>query len=147
MPSNLQPISQKQSKIVISELQNVFWTSIKGGKLENESITYSDGQEGLEKTYAGIAKIEPITLTKPYDPVNDAAIQAFIKKQKAQAKPFNVVVTPINADVAGGNYPNGKPQTYNNCTFISYTPPQFDRNGNGLAMVEMTLAVNSLPTY
>lgn len=143
----LQPITQKQSKIEVSALTGIFWTSIKGGKMSHEEVGYSDGQAGMEKTFTGLMKIEPITLTKPYDPVNDKAIQTFLNSQRATKTAFNVTVTPVNTDVAGSPLPGGQPQTYSNCMVLSYTPAQFDRNGTGLAMVELVLAVNSLPTY
>jgi hypothetical protein len=146
MPA-LVPITQKQTKIEISALQGIFWTSIKGGKLSYEEETYNDGVEGLAKTYSGMAKIEPITISKPYDPVNDGNIQKFITDQKANRTPFSVTSTPVNADLAGTAIQNAKAITYNNCVFMGYNPPQFDRDGSGIAKVELMFAVNSLPSY
>lgn len=145
--ANLSPITQKQARVIVSALPGVFWTSISGGKYSHEEVKYNDGNAGLTKTYFGMAEIEPITVKKPYDPVNDGAIQAFASAQRSSKTPFNVTVQPVNADVAGSNLAGAKAITYENCTFLSYTPPQFDRDGSGLAMVEMTFAVNSLPSY
>lgn len=145
--AQLQPITTKQAKIEISSLMGIFWTSIKGGKLSQEEVVYNDGAQGLDLTLTGSSKLEHITLIKPYDPVNDSQIHTFISGQRATKVAFSVSVLPVNADVAGSPVAGGKPITYNNCTFISYNPPQFDRDGTGLAKVEMVLALNSMPTY
>lgn len=144
---NLTPITQKQVKVEVSGLLGIFWTSIKGGKLSQEEVKYNDGAEGLEKTLTGFSSIEPLTLSKPYDPVNDGAIQSFISAQRSARTPFNVTVTPVNADVAGSPVSGGKSITYSNCTFIGYNPPQFDRDGTGLAKCELMVAVNAIPSY
>lgn len=143
----LTAVTSKQGKIEISDLQGIFWTSIKGGKLSLEEVNYNDGSQGLELVLPGFTKLENITLTKPYDPVNDATIHTFIAAQRVTKTPFSVVVTPINADIAGSSISGGRSITYNNCTFLGYTPPQFDRDGTGLAKCEMVLGINSLPTY
>jgi hypothetical protein len=145
--SNLKPLSQKQARIQISALQGIFWTSQKGGKYSHEEVKYNDGSQGLELTLAGMVSIEPLTLTKPHDPINDATLQNFLTAQRSNRTPFNVTITPVNSDVAGSAMAGARAITYNNCTFISYTPPQFDRDGTGLAKCELVVAVNSLPTY
>ena len=147
MASNLKPITNKQALIVVSGLPGIYWSSNKGGKMAYEEVGYNDGQTGIEQTHTGMMKIEPLTLSKAYDPVNDAAIQSFITAQAANATPFNVTVTPVNPDVAGTPIAGGRPMTYPNCKVLSYTPPQFDRDGSGLARCELMVAVNSLPTY
>ena len=146
--AQLQPITMKQAKIEISApLLGIFWTSIKGGKMSHEEVSYNDGAQGLELVFTGLTKLENITLTKPYDPVNDAAIHSFISSQRSAKTAFSVSVTPVNADIAGSPISGGKTIIYNNCTFISYNPPQFDRDGTGLAKVEMVIGLNSLPTF
>ena len=145
--AQLTVITQKQAKIEIDGLQGIFWTSIKGGKLSHEEVSYNDGAQGLELVFAGLIKLENITLSKPYDPVNDKAIQDFIEKQRKTKTTFNVKVTPVNADIEGTPISGGAGTIYNNCMLISYMPPQFDRDGTGLAKVEMVLGLNSLPTY
>jgi hypothetical protein len=145
--SNLKALSSKQARIQISALQGIFWTALKGGKSSREEVKYNDGAQGLELTLAGMTSVEPLTLTKPYDPVNDAALQNFLTAQRANATPFNISITPVNSDVAGSAMAGARPITYNNCTLLGYTPPQFDRDGTGLAKCEIVVAVNSLPTY
>lgn len=95
----LQPITAKQAKVEISALQGIFWTSKKGGNMKLEEVPYNDGAQGIEKTLTGFTKIENVTLSKPYDPVNDGAIQAFVSAQRSAKTPFNIAVTPVNADI------------------------------------------------
>lgn len=145
--ANLQPISQKQARITISALPGVFWTSIDGGDMSHEAVKYNDGTNGQEKTFTGMLSISDITLMKPYDPTNDRIIQDFISGQRSRPTPFSVAVTPVAADLQGSLLQGGQGVTYPNCVFISYKPAKFDRDGSGIAKVEMTIAVNSLPTY
>lgn len=145
--ANLNPVSQKQARIIVSAMANTFWTSISGGKLSHEEIKYNDGNAGLEKTFAGMVSIEPLTLTKSYDPVADKEIQSFVKAQQRTKTPFNVTVSPVQADIAGSLIPGGQGVTYEGCTFISYTPATFDRDGTGIAKVSLMVAVNALPSY
>lgn len=143
----LKPITQKQAKVVISALQGIFWTSIDGGKQSREEVSYNDGQLGLEQTYLGFTIIEAITLVKPYDPQGDAAVTSFVTTQRSNNVPFSVTVTPTQADVAGSPIAGAVGVTYPNCVLVSYKPAKFDRNGNGLATVELVIRVNGVPTY
>jgi hypothetical protein len=143
----LAPISQKQAKIVISAIPGIFWTSNKGGKLSREEVKYNNGQTGLEQTYVGFSMVEPLTLSKPYDPVADKAIAAFVTTQRSNGTPFSITVTPVQADVAGSPLAGAVGVTYPNCVLTGYKPADFDRNGQGLAMIEVTVAVNGIPTY
>jgi hypothetical protein len=147
--AQLQPISEKQARITISALPGIFWNSIDGGEYETDQIEYNDGNKGIMRKFQGFTKIGDITLVKPYDPVNDAAIQTFLSTQRSKATPFNVTVQPLNADVAGSAMAGAKAVTYPNCGFVSYKPAKFDRSGNSssLATVELTISVNDFPSY
>lgn len=143
----LNPVSNKQARIIVSGIPGIFWTSISGGELAHEEIKYNDGNAGLEKTFAGMVSIKPLTISKSYDPVADKVIQSFIKAQQSNKTPFNVTVSPVQADIAGTLIPGGQGVTYEGCTFLSYMPATFDRDGTGIAKVSIIVAVNSLPQY
>ena len=140
-------ISQKQARITISGLTKIFWTSIKGGELTQEEVVYNDGNLGIEQTYTGFTKIGKLTLSKPFDPVGDKALQTFIKEQATKKTTFNITVTMVESDVAGTPLSGASDITYNNCIFLGYVPPNFDRDGTGLAKCELMVACNSMPTY
>lgn len=142
----LQPISVKQARIFVNGISAPF-TSISGGKYGREEVKYNDGVNGLEKTYMGMTAIENLTLGKPFDPVSDKDILAFIANQRSATTGFTVTVSPVNADIAGSPLAGAGTITYTNCALVSYMPSKFDRSGTGLAMIEMVIAVNSLPTY
>ncbi len=141
----LQPISVKQARITVEGLSDIFFTSISGGKYTKESVKYNDGNNGIEKTFSGMVNIEALTLGKPFDPVNDASIATFIKTARSTSKTYTITVQPVASEVAATNL--GKTITYTGCTLMSYTPAKFDRDGSGLAKVEMMFEVNELPTY
>jgi hypothetical protein len=143
----LKPISVKQARITVAGLNDIAFTSISGGKYAREEIKYNDGVNGIERTSAGMISIEPITLTKPHDPVNDKSITKFINDLQKSGNFVTVTVNPVNSDVAGTDLAGAASTTYTGCTLISYSPAKFDRNGNGLAMVEVMFAVSQMPTY
>ena len=143
----LQPISQKQAKITISAIPGVFWTSIDGGKQMREEVKYNDGSAGQEKHYVGFTSVENLTLTKPYDPAGDVAVSTFVTGQRGSNVPFSVTVTPVSADIGGSPLAGANGVTYPNCVLISYKPAKFDRDGTGLAKIELVIAVNGTPTY
>ena len=142
----LTPISSKQAKIFISGVSSQF-TSISGGKYSREEVKYNDGNNGIEKTFAAMTTIEGLTLTKPYDPIADKEITAFINTQRLNGKPITITVNPVNADVQGTPIAGAGTITYSDCTLVGYTPAKWDRQSTGLAMIEMSFAVNSVPTY
>jgi hypothetical protein len=143
----LSPISQKQARIICSGMPNTFWSKISGGDMAHEEIKFNDGNAGQEKTFSGMLSIKPLTLEKSHDPVADKEIQSFIKAQQANKTPFNITVSPVQADVAGTPLAGAVGTTYEGCTFLSYMPATFDRDGTGIAKVSMMFAVNALPTY
>lgn len=142
----LQPLSVKQAKVFISGISAPF-TSISGGKYTREDIKFNDGVNGMEKSTAGMITIEALTLTKPFDPISDKEIAAFIANQRNAVAGFTVTVNPVNADAQGSPLSGATTITYTGCILLSYTPAKFDRNGNGLAMIEMTVQPNQLPVY
>lgn len=142
----LQPISQKQARIFVNGISAPF-ISISGGKYSREEVKYNDGVNGMEKTYMGMIVIENLTLGKPFDPVSDKDILAFVIAQRSATTGFTVTVSPVNADAQGSPLAGAGTITYTNCVLVSYMPAKFDRAGNGLAMIEMVISCNSLPTY
>lgn len=142
----LKPISQKQAVITISEISDVAWTAIRGGRVQREKTTYDDGKSGIIRTFTGFFSFEPVTLSKSFDPVNDQKVIDWIKGQVENPTPFNVAVQPVKADLAGTPFDGAKQLLYSNCTIGDYKLPDFDRNSTGLATIEVEVIFNELPT-
>ena len=144
--ANLQPITVKQTRITVKGCPG-FWSSHDGGEVDKESVKYFEPAANLQKTIAGVASVSDLKLKRLFDPNVDKATIEWILGQMAEPEPFNVVSQPVNADVAGTPIAGGGTFTYPNCTILKYTPPKFDKEGKSLAMIEITVAVNQIPTY
>lgn len=143
--ANLNPISVKQARITASFYPQAFWSSKKGGTVKSDEVAYQDTNLNIGQTLAGTVKIENITLSKVHDPVADSALIAAITALQKAPKAFSVTVQPVKSDVQGTAL--GKLTTYPNCQLLSFVPPDYDREGSGVAMLSITVAVNSMPTF
>jgi hypothetical protein len=141
--AQLQPVSTKQARITISNMGDLKFTSISGGKFSREEVKYNDGNTGIERTHPGFVSIEPLTISKPYDPLTEKVIDAAIKLGN---KVFTIEVQAVTAESSTGSNIGGS-VLYNNCILMAYTPAKFDRDGSGLARTELMFAVNELPRY
>lgn len=147
MPSLLKPISQKQAVITISSLRDIYWTALRGGKVTREKIKYSDGRQGITQTFVGFLELENLTLMKPFDPAKDKSVIKWCRDQVDKPTPFNVAIQPVKSDLAGTPFEGSSQILYSNCSLGDFKLPEWDRNATGLAMVEIEVIFNALPTY
>lgn len=141
----LSPITTKQASIIIEGCPGS-WSSVDGGDVETDTATYYDTVTGLKQTVVGMLSITDRVLKRPYDPIADKGVLAWVSGQLTKPSAFTISIQPVNADLNGTAKTGGK-QTYTNCVLTKYTPPKFDREGSGVAMIEITVAVNSMPTF
>jgi phage tail-like protein len=142
----LKPISQKQAIITISDLPDIFITSISGGQATREKVEFNNGQDGITRTMPGFTKYEPLNLTKTFSPENDAKLVEWLEKQNVNPAPFNIAIQPVQADIANTPVPGSKQILYSNCFVSSYKLPEFDRNSTGLAIIEFEIVFNEAPS-
>jgi hypothetical protein len=147
MANPLKPISAKQAIITISDISDVYWMSSKGGKVNREEIEYNDGKQGIIQTFVGFIKLENLVLMKSFDPAADKAVLTWIDNQIKTPTPFNVAIQPVKADLTGSPFEGSSQILYSNCQLGDYKLPEWDRNSTGLAMIEIKVIFNSLPTY
>ena len=147
MVSLLKPIGQNQAVITISDISGVYWSSSKGGKVTRQVTKYDDGQTGLVQSFLGFIELSEITLMKSFDPSADKAVLAWVDKQLKMPTPFNVAIQPIKADLAGSQFEGSSQILYSNCQLKDYDLPDFDRTATGVAMMEIVVIFNSLPSY
>lgn len=143
--ANLAPVSVKQARTICSFFPSAFWSGSDGGDIDKDEISYTDTNLNIQQTIAGVAKISNKTLKKVHDPVADAPLIAAILAQLKSQTAFSVTVQATKSDVEGT--PLGALTTYPNCALMSFKPPKYDREGSGVAMIEITVAINSMPTF
>jgi hypothetical protein len=147
MATALKPISQKQAVITISDISDTYWISIKGGRVSREKVKYNDGKKGIIQTLTGFIELESLTLTKSFDPSADKTVIAWIKKQLDSPTAFNVAIQPVKSDITGSVADGAGQILYSNCQLGDHKLPEFDRNSTGLAIIEVEVIFNELPTY
>jgi hypothetical protein len=145
--SNLKPISQKQAIITISDISDVQWRSVSGGKVTRERIKYDDHKTGLEQTFVGFSSLEELTVVKNFDPTADAKVFNWAIGQNAKPTIFNVAIQPVKTDLLATPFEGSKQILYSNCTLAEYLFPNWDRESSGLAVVTLTIIFNTPPTY
>ncbi|MBW4558428.1 MAG: hypothetical protein KME59_21385 [Trichormus sp. ATA11-4-KO1] len=143
----LNPISQKQAIITISDISGVYWKALNGGKVAREKIKYNDGKQGIEQTFVGFLSLEDLTVMKNFDPKEDGVVINWVEQQVANPTPFNVAIQPVKSDLVGSPFDGAKQILYSNCQLADYKYPTWDRESSGLAVFELVLIFNSLPTY
>lgn len=99
--ANINPISNSDFTISLTALPNIYWTTFSGIKTTHKRATYSDGLSQIERMTAGGTKAYAnITITKPYDPESDDAINSFIESNEG-GLPFDMSITPIKRKSTG----------------------------------------------
>jgi phage tail-like protein len=147
MPQNLQPISQKQFLVNIQGIQSYF-SKVTKPKESRAETTYNDGQTGEEYTHLDFIKREKITLSKVFYPATDKALVNWWNERKTKADtPFNISIQPIAADTAGSPISGAGTIILNNCFVQSFSYPEVDRMGSGMAMLEIEVVVNGAISY
>lgn len=139
------PISVKQARLVCSFLPNVTWSSTDGGDIAADPIKYQDTALNIQKTIGGTMSISNRTLKKVHDPSADSAAIKSILAQFESGQSFSMTVQTTRADVKGTAL--GGLTTYPDCTLLGFKTPNYDRDGSGVATIEIEIAVNAMPTF
>lgn len=142
MAVNLAPISTKQFLVTISGQSFVF-QSKKGSKISWTEETYNAPDQGIEYKHHSFQKNDNLTLTKLFDPVADKTLITWGNTITATRTAFTVSVQPVSADLAGTAYPSGGTFIYTGCELVSITDPESDRDGSGLAKLELEISFQS----
>ena len=139
MSVNLQPISVKQFLVTIGG-QSFTFQSKKGGKIQWTEETYNAPDQGVEYKHHSFQKMDNLTLTKLFDPAADRALITWSNTITQNRAPFTVTVQPVQSDLAGTVYPGGGTFIYTGCELVSITDPESDRDGSGLAKLELEIS-------
>lgn len=140
---NLKPISTKQFVTTIAG-QKSFFTKVSGIQEQYDTQEYNDGEIGQTQLHLGYLKVENVTLSKVYDPVQDKELIAFWNAQKKERKPFTVSVQPVNPDLSGTPISGAQTLVLNECLILRFKYPEADREGSGMAMLEIEIKVGSI---
>lgn len=92
---DIEPLSSADYIVSIEGLKDTYFTSLTGGEEEIERPTFSDAWSGTKRTArTGRSMISDITLRKPYDPLKDQPLLAFITEYRS-GKDCTISARPV----------------------------------------------------
>jgi hypothetical protein len=143
---NLKPITTQNFIVTISGATGLTGTNTfskaTAPRMSRSEVPYNDGQTGTEHMTYGFSRREKLSLSKAYDPVNDATLEQWA--QDALEKPgdnsdFTVTIQPVQSDIAGTPIASAKSRVFTGCQLVSMRLPDVDRTGSGLAQLELEI--------
>ena len=140
---SLRPISIKQWIVTIGS-QTFRFTKASAVTAESNVEEYNDGSTGRTRAHADFDRLTPLELSKPFDPSTDFALLSLLKELKDTKKPVAISKQPVKADYQGSIIPGAKTILYTDCVCTSYTDPEVDREGSGMAMVSATFEIGEI---
>ncbi|MFN6460551.1 MAG: hypothetical protein RMZ41_001720 [Nostoc sp. DedVER02] len=99
--STINPIANSDFTITLTLLPNIYWTTFSGIKTTYKRPTYNDGLAQIQRTGSGGTQENAnVTISKPYDPESDDAINSFLVDHE-DGVAFDMSVTPIKRSATG----------------------------------------------
>ena len=144
--ANLRPVTVQNFVVTISGASGLsgtfLFTKATAPRFSRVEAPYNDGQTGTEQMTFGFAKRDKMTISKPYDPVNDATLEAWAQDMMEKPKDnseFTLTIQPVQSDIAGTALPSAKARVYTGCQITSFRGNDVDRGGSGVAMLEIEI--------
>lgn len=128
--------AQHNQIVWISEYPGIFFEQVSGGEMSNDTSTTYPGGGGPHVVVSGPSSVGQLSLSKAYDPVRDAPLDAWAAAwQRGVLQRLTVVKQPVTPE----GIPMGAPVTYIRCARISYKRPDLQKGSSEAAQLEITL--------
>lgn len=115
------------------------WMTKTGGDISADVAKAWDGGSRTPDLLTGPAGTDNITISRVYDPIRDADIVKFVKKNVGRFRP-TITVTPVDEDgVAVGD-----PDVYSPTVLVRYKAPDVDASSGDPAPFELEFAVSEV---
>lgn len=150
MARKLQPIGQQQFQVTFSDPgeraeYNLYFNKVSAPKISRTSESFNDGATGQTFEHLGFVKYENITLTKLFDPIADALFVKWLQDRITKGgENFTIVVTPVESTKDAPKISGAVTWNYIGCQLVSYSAPEIDRDGTGIATLEMEVNPESV---
>jgi hypothetical protein len=105
---------------------------------------YNDGSTGRTRAHADFDRLSVLELSKPFDPATDFVLLELLKTLKDTSEEVTITKQPVKADYQGTVIEGAKTILYTGCVCISYTDPEVDREGSGMAMLSCSFEVGEI---
>lgn len=92
---DIEPISSADYLVTIEGLKDIYFISLSGGEEEIERPSYTDAYASAKRTAkTGRVMISDVTIRKPYDPLKDQPLYAFIAEHRS-GKDCQISARPV----------------------------------------------------
>mgnify|MGYP000214415617 CR=1 FL=1 len=139
--ARLKPITQHDYLVTIADFAG-YWSTFSGVEDESETDTYSDGITKTLRTVLGPKQIQPVTLEKPFDPEEDAALVEQINALRYQAQDITVTVEPVRRTPQGPERIGQKSITLYGCQIVRFMGFEVDTASSDTSLLELELSVD-----
>lgn len=120
----------------LAEYPGIFFQTLSGGEMSNEATATYPGGGGPQVVVVGPSTVGQLTLSKAYDPVRDAPLDAWSAAwQRGALQRVTVVKQPVTPE----GVPTGARTTYVRCARVSYKTPDLAKGSAEVANLEITL--------
>lgn len=144
MATRLRPIAQDAFRMTIAGIETVF-SKFEGGEEKYETGDYVDPTDRRKKKVKSALEVENITLTKIYNPIDDAPLVDLWQKDQASPKDdYTATKQAIKKDKEQTAL--GRPTTYYGCQLVRFKYPDGDVESSETAMLEIELSVDYATT-
>lgn len=114
-----------------------YFAQVSGGEIQASVEKVYDGGATFPEVLPAPIEVGDVTVTRHYDPVDDAPKISVYRQQVGKAK-FRVEVFTLDADGATV----GKVRKYEDCLLVNITEPEGDSSSGGPATYSLTFSVS-----
>ena len=141
--ARLQPISQHNFLVSIAGFES-FWSQFSGVEEGSESSTFNDGLSKRNRTVLGPLTLENVTLEKPFDPEQDAALVQQIYDLRYTRQDLTVTVEPVRRTRNGTERIGTRSWTLQGCQIVRFMGAEVDTESSDVSKLELELSVDEV---
>ncbi|MBD2060508.1 hypothetical protein H6F88_31700 [Oculatella sp. FACHB-28] len=140
---DIQPISNADYLMTIEGL-DAYWTEFSGIQVNYTRAKYNDGLSNVEGTTSGGKKVyQDVTISKPFDPEQDAAVIQWIQSRE-DGSTFDMTVRPVRKE-AGQYFRGNRAWRLSGCRIMNanYLSAVDTNGGDEVSMIGFTFTLQS----
>ncbi|HEY9835421.1 MAG TPA: phage tail protein [Vampirovibrionales bacterium] len=135
------PITEGDYLVTIEGIAQAYWETFSGVSDTTQVTEYSDGRSNRLHKLIGPRQVENVTLTKPYNPIQDKAIIEWWRKWcSANGEEVTITVQPVRYCPDPINH--GTATTMLGCKPTSLKYGNVDKKSANISMLELVFAVD-----
>lgn len=126
---------------IVASVRNIdgYFAQVSGGEVTSSAEKVFDGGSLTPETLTGVREIGNVTVSRPYNPYNDAPLLRTLRTKVGRWR-SDVIVQDCDADLV----PIGQPRVYNDAVLVGLSEPDGDASSGSAAMFTLTFSCGSV---